>query len=124
MEWLGQILASDVLRGGALLVAVVTGIAAITMQFLRNQPVLVKLEDEARKALDDSMLSELKRLAERVSDAEHRHAECESLLQTLRADFRTIEDAMAGLRRQLVQYQETTVRTLRNQRAAPKGSKG
>lgn len=124
MEWLGQILASDVLRGGALLVAVVTGIAAITMQFLRNQPVLVKLEDEARKALDDSMLAELRRLAERVSDAEHRHSECESLLQTLRADFRTIEETMAGLRRQLVQYQETTVRTLRNQRAAPKGSKG
>lgn len=119
MDWLADVLSSEVFRGGALLAAVVTGITAITLQLLRRGPILAKLDDDARKALDDSTQAELKRLGERVDDAERRHAKCEETLDALRNRFRTVEDNMTGLRNQILQYEQTTVRMLRNREEAP-----
>ena len=120
MEWLGHLLASDTFRGGALLAAVVTGITAI----------LAKLDDVARVALDASTQAELKRLGERlataerrVDDAERRHSDCEKQLDLQRAAVRELQDNMAGLRRQLTQYEQTTVTMLRNRETEPKGKR-
>ena len=124
MEWLGKLLASDTFRSGGVLVAIVVGIAAIVGQILKNQPVLVKLEDESRKALDASVQAELTRLGGRLDDCEQRHAECEERQVSLQREFlerdRKREEDITGLRRQLAQYQRTTIRTLENQRAEPK----
>lgn len=126
MEWVAHLLGSDVFRGGALLAAVVTGITAITLQLLKRGPVLAKLDDEARKALDDSTQAELKRLGERLANAEqrvdgaeHRHAQCEEALDHQRQQVRQLQDDMTGLRRQLAQYEMTTVTMLRNRETAP-----
>lgn len=123
MEWLGQLLASDVFRGGTLLVAVVTGVTAVTLQILKSGPVLAKLEDEARKALDESTQTELRRLAEQVVLQARLHAECETELDKMRKTVRKVEDDMEGLRRQLVQYEQTTVSMLRNQAGPPEVKK-
>jgi septal ring factor EnvC (AmiA/AmiB activator) len=126
MESLGQLLASEVFRGGALLAAVVTGITAITLQLLRTGPIREAQEHKARKDLDDSTQAELARLNERVDAearrtdaAELRHAQCEKELSAVRSDFRGLEDTVTGLRRQLVQYEQTTVTMLRNREEAP-----
>lgn len=130
MEWLGHLLASDTFRGGALLAAVVTGITAITLQLLKRGPILAKLDDVARVALDASTQAELKRLGERlataerrVDDAERRHSDCEKQLDLQRAAVRELQDNMAGLRRQLTQYEQTTVTMLRNRETEPKGKR-
>lgn len=128
MEWFAQLVSSDVFRGSALLAAVVTGITAVTLQILKRGPVLAKIDDQARKALDESTQAELKRLGDRlasaearVDSAEQRHANCEDQLDAIRKEYRTMQDDMNGLRRQLVQYERTTVSMLRNQATAPKG---
>lgn len=127
MGWLGELLGSDTFRGGALLAAVVMGITAITLQLLKRGPILAKIDDESRKALDDSTQAELMRLGarlasaeQRVDNAEKRHAECEDQLDAIRKEYRAMQDDMNGLRRQLVQYEQTTVSMLRNQVAAPR----
>jgi predicted nucleic acid-binding Zn-ribbon protein len=123
IEWAGQLLASEAFRGATLLVAVVSGITAITLQILKRGPAIAEIDDKARKALDDSTQVELKRLAERVDDAERRHANCEEQLDHQRAAVRELQDDMTGLRRQLIQYEQTTVTMLRNRETAPKRRK-
>jgi hypothetical protein len=126
MEWLGKLFASEELRGGAIFVAAFGAVAALVLQVLRNFPVLVKLDDENRKALDASVQAELVRLGTCVSEADKRHAECEERQLKMQSEFlatvRRLEEEIAGLRRQLAQYQQTTIRTLRNRTAAPKGT--
>lgn len=119
IEQIGAILASNVFRGGALFTAVVTGIVAVAVQLIRNRPLLERLEDDARVALDASTQAELKRLAERLDQADQRNRECEEERRLDHARIRALEEEVSGLRRQLVQFQESQVRVLAHAGAVP-----
>lgn len=119
LDQIGQILSSDAFRGGALLATALSGVIAVILLLLKQRPLWAKLEDEARIALDASTHAELKRLAERLDQADKRSKECEDERLLDHKRIRALEEEIAGLRRQLVQFQESQVRLLANAGAVP-----
>lgn len=123
MEWITSLLSSDVFRGSALGVAVVLASASLTLQLLKNKPIQAKLDDDARSALDAATQAELRRQAERLDAAEKRHSQCEEDMRKLWQDYsaaqrtyidkmRTHEEEIGGLRRQILQLQESQLRQM------------
>jgi septal ring factor EnvC (AmiA/AmiB activator) len=112
LDFIARVLGSEVFRGGALFIAVISGTTAVILQFVRNRPTMAKIEDDARAALDASTHAELKRLAERLDQADARNKECEREQKQSRERIRELEDEIAGLRRQLLHLQETNLRVM------------
>lgn len=119
MDWIGGILASDAFRGGALLTTALSGLTAIVLLIIKNRPLMVKQAGDERIALDASIQVEFKRLAERIDltearadRADARAEQCEKREQVSRERIRNLEDEVAGLRKQLIQFQESSIRIL------------
>lgn len=123
-EWFSALIQSQVVQSASLITLTIAAVTAITLQILRNGPATAKLENDTREALDTSVQRELTRLADRIDAAEKRHLECEERyveLQQSSADtLRKLENEIAGLRSQLVQYQRTSIRMIRNRQEAPR----
>jgi hypothetical protein len=66
IEAIGRILASDVFRGGALFLAVISGSTAVILQLVRNRPTMRKLEDEKDAAIRSEGRTDLKDCKERI----------------------------------------------------------
>lgn len=111
LEWLGS--PTELLKGASFLTVAILATTTIVIQMLRNQPVNAKAENEARKSLDKAVQVELRRLSDRVDHSEQKHLECEERnLELQREHIETVkrfEDQLAGMRRQLIQYQQTVI---------------